>query len=216
LTDHDRLWSRIWTVVVLGLTLISFELIRLIAALSCNALLDPEIRPPNVPLWLPPKVALPASLWLAPVPFVNHGSGTLGSFIAERLTQRLALHVALDDGGAGSDVDGRARAGRSFEAFRCSLDVEMGTSMISDFESRARGAALVLDGLDSAGRDAVSLDGAIAATAAAAGFTTAEGAAVGVRVGVAVSVSVSVSVPAVDDSFSRDLGHRGWYCRVLV
>jgi hypothetical protein len=91
----------------------------------------------------------------------------------------------------------------------------MGTSMISDFESRARGAALVLDGLDSAGRDAVSLDGAIAATAAAAaGFTTAERAAVGVRVGVAVSVSVSV--PAVDDSFSRDLGHRGWYCCVLV
>jgi hypothetical protein len=89
----------------------------------------------------------------------------------------------------------------------------MGTSMISDFESRARGAALVLDdGLDSAGRDAVSLDGAIAATTAAAGFTTAEGAAVGVGVGVAVSVSV----PAVDDSFSRDLGHRGWYCRVLV
>jgi hypothetical protein len=200
-------------VVVLGLTLISLELIRLIAALRCNALLDPDIRLPNVPLWLPPKAAVPASLWLAPVPFVNHGSGTLGSLIAERLAQRLALDIALDDGGAGPDVDGRARAGRSFEAIRCSLDVEMGTSMISDFESRARGAALVLDdGLDSAGRDAVSLDGAIAA-ATAAGFTTAEGAAVGVGVGVAVSVSV----PAVDgDSFSRDLGHRGWYCRVLV
>jgi hypothetical protein len=50
LTDHDRLRNRIWTVVVLGLTLISLELIRLITALRCNALLDPDIRLPNVPL----------------------------------------------------------------------------------------------------------------------------------------------------------------------
>jgi hypothetical protein len=50
LTDHDRLRNRIWMVVVLGLTLISLELIRLIAALRCNALLDPDIRLPNVPI----------------------------------------------------------------------------------------------------------------------------------------------------------------------
>jgi hypothetical protein len=96
---------------------------------------------------------------------------------SRRFTQRLALDVALDDGGAGADVDGRARAGRAFDAFRRrSLDVEMRAATVADFEKRrARGAALVLDRLDSAGRDAVSLHCAIAAAAAGLAMAMAEG-----------------------------------------
>jgi hypothetical protein len=199
LTDHDWLRSRLRTLVVLRLSLISLELIRVLATLSRNALLDPDIRFPTVPLRLSPKVAVPTALWLAAVALVNHGSRALRAF---RFTQRLALDVSLDDAGAGSDVDGRAWARRWFEAIRCSLDVESISSTVAHFEECARRASLVFNRLDSAGRDAVSLYSAIAA--AGARFTMAEGGAV------VVGVVISISAPAIDDPFScGDLWHCG-------
>jgi hypothetical protein len=137
-------------------------------------------------------------LWLAPVPLVDHGSGALRTF---RFPRRLALDVSLDDGGAGSDIDGRARARRRFKAIRSSFDVESISSSVADFKERARAAALVLDGLDSAGCHAVSLDCAIATTRAR--ITTADcGALIG-------GGGVLISAPAaINDPFSRDLlGH---------
>jgi hypothetical protein len=200
LTDHNWLRSRLRTFIVLHLSLISLELIRLLAALSGNALLDPDIRFPNVPLRFSPKVSIPTTLllWFAPVSLVDHGSGALRTF---RFPRGFALHVSLDDGGAGTDIDGRARARRRFKAIRSSFDVEPISSSVADFKECARAAALVLDGLDSAGCNAVSLDCAIATTRVR--ITTAD---CGTLI---VGGGVSVSAPAtINDPFSRGLlGH---------
>jgi hypothetical protein len=88
LADHDGLRSRLGTVVVLRLTLVSLELIRFLTTLSRNTLLDPDIGLPNVPLRLSAKIPFPwtVPLWLAAVPLVDHSPRALRSFVAQWFT----------------------------------------------------------------------------------------------------------------------------------
>jgi len=96
LTDNNWLWRWFRTIVVLGLALISLELVWFLSAFCCPLLNSHDVGLPNVLFRLPrpSRTTVPRTvLWLAPVPFVNHGPGTLALSLG--FADGFALDISL-------------------------------------------------------------------------------------------------------------------------
>jgi hypothetical protein len=94
LTDHNWCRSRLWTLIVFRLSLISLELVRLLAAFFSDALLDPDISFPDVPVRLPwsTRLSFPRTLWFASVPLVDYSSCALALGFADGLSLDISLN----------------------------------------------------------------------------------------------------------------------------